>query len=447
MSKRDGGRGGHIFIIFIEVLILVLLTGFGILFCMAKMQGDGFGLLGSSLVSDKSYDGEEKAASDGGVVPVVEKISEKDLAKDDYETETVSLIEEEIEEPGRYGELLKDTDYCANNHIYAREAANPDEVSLLFAGDVGLAEGYANLEQLLQRGGNIETAFNENTLDVMRGADIFMVNNEFTYTSRGVPTPDKTYTFRCNPMYAKYIEEMGADVVSLANNHTYDYGEVSILDTLDTLENLGMPYVGAGRNIEEAIKPAYFIINDVRIAIVSATQIERVSNPDTRGATESSPGTFRCFYDDKVCEVIGEAAKCSDYVIAYIHWGTELEVAPDWAQLELAPKLQAAGANLIIGDHPHILQKIDYIGDTPLIYSLGNYWFNSKELDTGLFEVVLSTSENGLDGVKSVRFIPAIQSGCRSNIVTGDEKARIIGYMRSISSGVDIDDDGYVYKK
>ncbi|MBQ0027793.1 MAG: CapA family protein [Lachnospiraceae bacterium] len=439
MANKKRRRSGKAALIFIEVLALILITGFGAMFLYAGVNGELKAVGDNKEAED--YSTQEQT--------LVEAVVEKIEPTPEPVRETVEESTEEETDNSRYGSLLADEEYCTQNHIYGKEAGKTDEISLLFAGDVGLSEGYANLGQLLDRGGDITTAFDENTLDVMRGADVFMINNEFPYTDRGTPTAEKTYTFRCSPKHVHYIADMGADIVSIANNHTYDYGEVSMLDTLDTLEEAGMPYVGAGRNIEEAIKPTYFIINDTRIAFVAATQIERVSNPDTKGATETNPGTFRCFYDDRICDVIREAAACSDYVVAYIHWGTELEISPDWAQLELAPKLQEAGANLIIGDHPHILQKLDYIGDTPVIYSLGNYWFNSKTLDTGLLEVILNpnASEDGETIVKSVRFIPAIQSGCKCNIVADGEKSRIINYMQSISSEVLIDENGYVYKK
>ena len=115
-----------------------------------------------------------------------------------------------------------------------------------------------------------------------------MINNEFPYSSRGIPTEGKQFTFRARPESASILEEMGVDIVSLANNHAYDYGEDAFLDTLDTLAGIGMPYVGAGRNLEEASKPVYFIAGDIKIAIVSATQIERLDNPDTKGATDDS---------------------------------------------------------------------------------------------------------------------------------------------------------------
>lgn len=408
-----------------EVLALVLVVGLGLLFVYAENKG-------KVHIFDKE-DNTSRVAIEIFDIEEIKGSNVNEAAVDHNSDATVS----------RYGELLADEDYCREHHVYSKETMSPDEIKLLFAGDVGLAEGYATYESLKQRGGEITAAFNQETLDVMRNADIFMVNNEFTYTTRGVPTQDKQYTFRTNPDNVRYLFDMGVDVVSLANNHVYDYGEQSLIDTIDTLEKVEMPYVGAGMNIDEAIKPTYFIANDVRIAIVSATQIERQDNPDTKGATASRPGTFRCWYDDKVLEVISEAKACSDCVVAYIHWGTELEEQTDWAQDELAPKLAEAGADLIIGDHPHILQRLDYIGDVPVIYSLGNYWFNSKLLDTGMLSVTLN--KNG--EVKMVRFLPAIQSDCRTNLADAGDWNRIIGYMQSISPKVNIDSEGVITRK
>lgn len=420
---RKKHKKTRITLIFLEVLTLVLALGLGIIF-----------LIHGQMLW------QEELISNAPIALTAEELkgtNVSELAQNHNETEN------DGRQAGRYGELLANTEECKRLHIYPKETISSEHVTLLFAGDVGLAEGYANLENLLQRGGTIEQGFDESTLSTMRNADIFMVNNEFTYTNRGTPTEGKQYTFRTKPENVKYLFDMGVDVVSVANNHTYDYGEVSLTDTVDTLSAVGMPYVGAGYNIEEAIKPVYFIANDIRIAIVAATQIEKLDNPDTKGATENSPGTFRCFNDDRVCDVIKEAKACSDYVVAYIHWGTELDTNTDWLQDALALKLKEAGSDLIIGAHPHVLQKIDYIENTPIIYSLGNYWFNSKTLDTGLFEVVLNNEGKN----ESVRFIPAIQSDCRVKLAEGAEKERIIGYMQSLSGKINIDGEGYISER
>lgn len=428
-KKQKGSNRGGVVKPFIIALLITLMLGAGVLayivFRNAGNDGNG-----------KHPDG-NTATGVGVQIYDIEDTDINAIKADESETAMSS------DDGSRYGALLADEELCRQNHIYGKDAAYADEISMLFAGDISFADGYDNMGSLRLRGGEIDAAFNEETLDIMREADIFMVNNEFTYSTRGTPTENKQYTLRAQPDTVRYLDDMGVDIVSLANNHTYDYGEVSLLDTLDTLESADMPYVGAGRNIEEAMKPSYFIVHDVKIAIVAATQIEKLDYPDTKGATDTSAGVFRCWNSSKVFDVIRQAKEESDYVVVYVHWGTEMMEQTDWAQDELAPKLADAGADLIIGDHPHILQKIDYIGDVPVIYSLGNYWFNGKTRDTGLFEVTLD-----LEGrTNTLRFIPALQANSTTNILTGEEKQRVLNYMQSISPKVYIDSEGYVTRK
>lgn len=341
----------------------------------------------------------------------------------------------------RYGALLSDPEAMTAGNIYAGKALREDRVTLAFAGDILFDDEYAVMANLLGRGGSIEDGISRSLLDRMQKADICMVNNEFPYTNRGTPTEGKKYTFRADTDTVAYLSDMGVDLVSLANNHCYDFGETGLLDTLDTLKAAGIPYAGAGRNREEASKPVYYILNDMKIAFVAATQIERLENPDTKEAGEDSAGVFRCWNPEKLCETVAQAKANSDFVVVYIHWGTENEAQPDWAQLEQAPQIAEAGADLIIGDHPHCLQGIQYFGDTPVIYSLGNFWFNSKTIDTCLLEVDISN-----EGIEEIRFVPAIQEGSRTDLADEGEKERIISYMESISYGVSIDKEGRVSK-
>lgn len=339
-------------------------------------------------------------------------------------------------------QLYAGGEFAVEDKVYAKETANPDEVTLVFAGDILFDDNYAIMARLKQRGGAIESSISADMLAVMRGADIFMVNNEFPYSNRGEPTPDKKFTFRGRPEYASYLLDMGADIVSLANNHASDYGTISLTDTIDVLNSISMPFVGAGRNLEEATQTAYFVANGMKIAILSATQIERMENPATKGATDNSPGVFRCLNIDRLLQEIQEAKQVSDFVIVYIHWGTESTDQIDWAQREQAPKIAEAGADLIIGDHPHVLQPIGYCGDVPVVYSLGNFLFNSKAQDTCLVRAVLDGN-----GLKSLQFIPGRQQDCSVTMHYGAEKERVLTYMRSISSGVNIDADGYITKQ
>lgn len=339
----------------------------------------------------------------------------------------------------RYGDELADTQYMKENNILAWESSGEDVVTFGFIGDILFDDEYAIMANLLRRGTTIENGVSEAMLDRLQSVDILVANNEFPYTNRGTPTEGKTYTFRADTDTVSYLKDMGVDVAVLANNHIYDFGEAGLLDTLDTLSDAVIPGVGAGRNLDEASAPLYFIVNDMKIAVVAATQIERLDNPDTRGATDNSAGVFRCWNPEKLYEVVGHAKENSDFVIVYIHWGTENQAETDWAQQDQAPKLAEAGADLIIGDHPHCLQGITYFDDTPVIYSLGNFWFNSKTLDTCMIQVTI-----GREGLESFQFIPAIQSDCRVDLAYGEEKSRILDYMRTLSPEVVIDEEGYI---
>ena len=213
--------------------------------------------------------------------------------------------EEEAETPSKYLEQLSDAAYMEENNIYAAEPAVPGQVTLAFAGDVLFDDHYA-ITGSVRGDGDISKGVLPEVIERMQSADIMMLNNEFAYSDRGAPTEGKQFTFRARPETVQYLSDMGVDLVSLANNHAYDYGPEALTDTLDTLRGAGIPYVGAGREINEARKPVYYIVGDIKIAFVSATQIERLDTPDTKEATETTPGVFRCWNGERLLETIRE---------------------------------------------------------------------------------------------------------------------------------------------
>lgn len=441
-KKKKRRKNSHVFLI---TFVLTVSMGCVLMFVSWAIWGMEAGEAGYENPVQMQGTSENGGGGEGDLQAAdMETVPAMNESKNEETGQELSSDQETLQdsEPsGKYDELLADGELCREQNIYAKETADPQEISIVFAGDILFDDGYAIMAKMKQRGRGVEGSISEDMLNVMRQADIFMVNNEFPYSDRGTPTPEKTFTFRARPEYASYLYDMGADIVSLANNHAYDYGEIALTDTLDTLNSIQMPYVGAGRNLDEAIKPVYFIANDMKIAFVSATQIERLDNPDTKGATESAPGVFRCWNPDKLLEVVRNAKAVSDYVIVYIHWGTESTDQLDWAQKDQAPKIAEAGADLIIGDHPHVLQPVGYEGNVPVVYSLGNYLFNSKGQDTCLVRAVLTQ-----EGLKSLQFIPGRQQDCSVSMHYGAEKERVLSYMRSISPGVRIDEDGYISK-
>lgn len=338
----------------------------------------------------------------------------------------------------QYCESTKSQPELSEN-VYYKECASEDEIVLDFTGDLNLAEGWSTTVFMDRQQNGIYDCLSAELMSELQNSDILMMNNEYTYSEGGYPVPGKAYTFRASPTRIEVLEQIGVDVVSLANNHVYDYGEDALIDTLETLEKTGIPYVGAGRNLDEAKKIVYFVANGRKIAIVSATQIER-STGYTKEATQDTPGVLKTLNPDKFLEVIEEAKKNSDYVIVFPHWGTEGSNLYGSDQKELAEAFVKAGADVIIGGHTHCLQGISYIDDVPIIYSLGNFWFNGKTLDSGIAQVRIQK-----DGTIRFRFLPCIQSGAKTRLLLeGAERENVMNFMRGLSEGVEIDEDGYV---
>lgn len=365
------------------------------------------------------------------------------------EAEDVISVEPEIEPEEEAantfeGYVLSEED-VSENRVYCIPVKNEGEVVIDFAGDINFDDRYANMNALRSRAGGIFDSIDASLISRTNEADIFMINNEFPYSNRGTPTPGKKFTFRAKPETVSFMHDLGTDIVSLANNHAYDHGPDALLDTFDTLDEAGIPYVGAGHNIEEAMKPVYFIAGGMKISFVSATQIERSLPPDTKEATETEPGVLRTLDPEKFVSVIREAKQNSDFCIAYVHWGSENVNKYEAAQTELAKAYVDAGVDLIMGDHPHVLQGIEYIEDVPVIYSLGNYWFNSKTLDNCLIEVVLKDKE-----IKSLQFIPCMQYGCATHEVqqgSGDFERILMNVREWSTDNVNIAPDGFITKR
>ncbi len=322
------------------------------------------------------------------------------------------------------------------------------DIVLDFTGDLSLADGVATTSFMDQQKNGIEDCFSSNLLNEMRSADILMINNEFAFTNRGAAIPDKAYTFRADPSRIELLRKLGVDVVSVANNHVYDYGETGLLDTLDTLKNDGMPYMGAGQNIYDAMQPVYFIIDGRKIAICSATQIERTLNY-TKEATTTEAGVLKCLHPELFCEEIREARKNADYVIVFPHWGTEGNANYGKDQRALARAFVEAGADVIIGGHTHCLETVEYMDDVPIYYSLGNYWFSitgtmPSDYSTGLAQIHI-TKEGDIESY----FIPCYFSQGVTSLLDKNDKAYsdIINALNGLSGSATIDKEGHISKK
>lgn len=275
----------------------------------------------------------------------------------------------------------------------------------------------------------------------MRGADIMCLNNEFTYSRGGSPLPGKAYTFRADPGRVEVLDQLGVDAVTLANNHVYDYGREALSDTFAVLEEAGIPYFGAGRTLEEAMRPLYLEVGGKTVALVGASRAEK--NKMTPQATDTDPGILRCYDPDLFLQAIREGSENADFCIAFVHWGTEYSYDLEQVQLDTGKEYLDAGADAVIGAHSHCLQGMEYYDGKPIIYSLGNYWFNEKTLDTMLLQ--LHFEGDGEQSRLTVQVVPAVQSGYRTVYAAeATEQRRIYDFLESISINVEISDEGIV---
>lgn len=318
------------------------------------------------------------------------------------------------------------------------ETADPAAVTLAFAGDVNFASDWAIMENFVASGRtDFSQNFSDDLLAQMRGADIFLANNEFCISDRGEALAGKQYTFRAAPASTAYWQAIGVDLLGLANNHAGDYGVEALTDTLDNLKAAAIPTIGAGRTVAQAQQAQYFTANGITFAYVAATRAEK--NIMTPQATADSPGVLYCYDPEETLAAIREAKANADFVIAYLHWGTEESDTLENAQIDLASQCADAGADLIVGAHPHVLQGAGWRGDTPVFYSLGNFWFNMDVDNTALLVVTVRAP-----GDFTCQVLPCQQQGGVTELLTDpiDVQWVLTTMNQAMEDGAALDESG-----
>ena len=332
---------------------------------------------------------------------------------------------------------LDDEETAKEHQIYLRDGKEENQAEVTVAGDICFAEDGFVLDHYDETEG-LSECISPEILQMTNQADVFYLNHEYYVSEGGETLEGKLYTFRAKPERMTLLDEMGTDLVSLANNHVYDYGEEALLDTLDYLDEVTLPYVGGGRNKEEADRPVYFIVNGIKIGFVAATNAEIVYY--TPAATEDSPGVLEAYDTAEYNQIIAEAAKECDYLIAYIHWGPEDTNQYAKYQTEQGKEFLASGADIVVGGHPHVLQGIEYVDGKPIIYSMGDFWFNDETKYTGLLKLDIT-----IDGLEEMSFVPCLQTGYTTQYLKETAKQReFYDFLQGLSPNAVIDDNGVI---
>ncbi len=331
-----------------------------------------------------------------------------------------------------------DTSY---NVVYAELPASSDTVSdtivLGFAGDVNLDEDSYPAAKYDAEDKDINGCFSDEILEEMNTVDIMMLNNEFAYSIRGTEEQDKSYTFRADPSRVEILQKMGVDIVSLANNHALDFGPDALIDTFDTLDSSGIEYVGAGNNLDRAKAPIYYEVGDKTIAIVAASRV--VFAMDWY-ASEDGLGMIGTYDPTLILESIREAEANSDFVVIYVHWGVERNNYPEDFQRTMATQYIDAGADAVIGCHPHVMQGLEFYKGKPIAYSLGNFWFNKSTKESGMIKLYLDSD----DSVR-IQLLPAMNKDTFTFLLTDvAEKKNYYNFIEELSYNASIDENGFI---
>jgi len=309
-------------------------------------------------------------------------------------------------------------------------------VHLLFAGDILLS---SHVTAAYDKEGSINGVLDEEYRTEISGADIFMANQEFPFSSRGSAAPDKQFTFRLPPSRVSLMNEIGVDIVALANNHSLDYGTDALVDTCTALDGAGIRYVGAGSDMNRAKQLEKIEVNGKAIGFLAASRVY----PDPNWVANSKkPGMVSGYDPTILLEEIKKAKEICDYVVVYIHWGVERDEKPQEYQRVLGKQIIDAGADLVIGSHPHVLQGIEYYNGKPICYSLGNFIFGSSIPKTALIRAQVDFAQ----GSTTLSLVPGTsKAGYTRTLTQEDEIQGFYQYFQGISFGVSVDENGVIH--
>lgn len=285
----------------------------------------------------------------------------------------------------------------------------PREVSFSAVGDILLARGVARVME--EKGVDYPLG---GVAGALR-ADLVFANLEGPLSGRGFPAP-KHYTFRAAPRAVDALRAGGVNVVSLANNHALDYGREALLDTVDRLRQAGIPAVGAGRNAAEAARPVFVERRGVRVAFLAFTTLP----PEGMVYDPARPEVALARSPETVAAAVRAAAGQAHVVIVSFHWGEEFARQPTALQRSLAHAAVDAGASLVLGHHPHVLQPVEEYRGATIAYSLGNFVFDQHRPDT--LPSAILRARLTRRGVREVTFLPA-RSGERPELLPASKPA------------------------
>lgn len=250
---------------------------------------------------------------------------------------------------------------------YRGQQSEDDASTMIFVGDIMLSR---SVGAVMQESGDYNYPFLK-VAGFLRSADLTFANLENPVSSRGVNVGSK-YSFRADPRVLQGVKFAGIDIVSIANNHMWDWSRVAFLDTMTHLASAGIDFTGGGHNAEEAHRQVIKDVKGTKVAFLGYTQFLQnvVAGSDSAGITKWDMASM--------VSDIKKAKASSDLVVASFHWGDEYQTIHNLKQEQFAKAAIDAGASLIIGHHPHVVQEVMQYKNGWIAYSLGNFVFDQN---------------------------------------------------------------------
>ncbi len=309
-------------------------------------------------------------------------------------------------------------------------------VRLAFVGDVLLG---SYVETLMKRNG-FEYPYLQ-VKQLLQDADVTAANLETAVTGDREKAGLKQYEFRSPPEALPAFADAGFDIVTLANNHTLDFGPEGLRDTFRHLKDNNIQYVGAGENAEEAFAPVYIEKNGLTIAYLGLSRV--VPNVDWK-AGKNKLGVAETYDYRRALEEIRKAKEQADLVVVLAHWGNERELNADpLKQTDLGHRYIDAGADLVIGSHPHVLQGIESYKDKWIVYSLGNFVFTTSK-DPLTYDSGIVYADCDRAGACSLQLVPVKADSPQPVPMEADDASKVIERVSSLSVNAVLNEDGRV---
>lgn len=242
--------------------------------------------------------------------------------------------------------------------------AQPGTLSLVFVGDIMLDDGPGTT---IAGGGDPLAPFAAE----LENADYTIGNLECPIAISGAALDNKIFAFRAHPRVVPVLQGR-FDALALANNHSGDFGKAAFVETMAHLKAAGIAFFGGGHTLVEAHQPLWLERNGLRVAVLAYNEYK----PRSFEASVDAPGVAWSEDSHVVSAIRAARAAGADVVIPFMHWGWEGESGPDARQRGLAQKMIDAGADAVVGGHPHVTQGAEYYRGRPIVYSLGNFVFD-----------------------------------------------------------------------